>query len=51
MGYTPEPVDLTGIELDQVMQEDIETIVRNIHETWGKQRELQGWKYGEVYGL
>lgn len=49
MGYTPNPVNLTKIELSQSLQKDIEKIARNIHETWGEQRKMQGWKYGEVY--
>lgn len=49
MDYTPNPIDLTKIELSQSIQNDIELISRYIHESWGHERNLQGWKYGEVY--
>lgn len=49
MGYTPNPIDLTAIKIDEVPEEDIERIARNIHETWAKQRVAQGWEYGERY--
>ncbi len=49
MMYTPHPVDLTGIKLDITLQNDIEKIAKNIHETWAKQRQDQGWGYSETY--
>lgn len=49
MNYKPNPIDLTGVELSEELQRDMELISKNIHETWGKERMQQGWKYGEVY--
>lgn len=49
MKYRPNPIDLSGVELSEELQKDMEHISRNIHETWGKERVQQGWKYGEVY--
>ena len=49
MEYRPNPVDLTKVELSQKLQEDIEKIARNIHETWGMERQKQGWSYGEIH--
>ena len=49
MEYTPHPIDLSDIELDTTIKKDIEKIAKNIHEAWGEQRRLQGWKYGESY--
>ena len=48
MNYSPNPVDLTGIELSQELREDMEKVSKNIHETWGMERQKQGWSYGEV---
>lgn len=50
MNYKPEPIDLDGVDLGNVSS-DIEFISQNIHETWAKQRELQGWSFGPVYDL
>lgn len=50
MKYIPEPIDLEDIDLGNLSL-DIEFISRNIHETWAKQRELQGWSFGPVYDL
>ena len=47
--YTPNPINLSDIELDNRLQEDIEAISKNIHDTWAKQRMLGGWGYGDIY--
>lgn len=49
MEYTPHPVDLSGVEIDRAMEDDLEKIARNIHETWAEQRMRGGWAYGEVF--
>lgn len=46
MGYQPHPVDLSGIKLDSMLQNDLEAIARNIHETWADQRVRAGWVCG-----
>lgn len=48
MNYIPEPIDLSDITLDPSLEQDIELISKNIHETWAKQRLLKGWGYGET---
>lgn len=50
MNYKPNPIDLEGIDLEDISN-DIEFISKNIHETWAKQRELQGWSFGPVYDI
>lgn len=49
MGYIPNPIDLTSIELGKTIEHDVEKIARNIHETWAMQRVKKGWGYGESY--
>lgn len=49
MKYAPKPINLDNIHLDKISQKDIEEIAKNIHETWGKQRKMQGWEYGDYY--
>lgn len=48
MSYHPNPIDLSHIELSQELQADLETISKNIHETWAFQRLQEGWGYGDV---
>lgn len=33
MGFQSHPVELSEIKLDSMLQSDVETIARNIHET------------------
>lgn len=47
--YIPHPIDLTEINIDISLVEDMERIAQNIHDTWAQQRALQGWQYGEQY--
>lgn len=51
MKYQPHPIDLSGVKLDEKLQADIETISRNIHETWANQRMQAGWVYGDEVDL
>lgn len=44
--YTPQPVDLAGVELPERLMELVEMIARNVHDTWAVQRISQGWTYG-----
>lgn len=48
MTYQPKPIDTTNIILPPEFMEVSETIAKNIHEVWAKQRIEQGWKYGPV---
>lgn len=49
MKYVPHPIDLTNIEIDKVLKNDLEIISKNVHETWAEQRKLRGWEYGESF--
>lgn len=46
--YKPEPLDTSGIVLDETLTELTEKIAENVHEVWAKGRIADGWKYGEV---
>lgn len=48
MDYQPHPIDLTGITLDEKLQQDMEKIAQSIHEAWAAQRMREGWVYGET---
>lgn len=47
-GYTPSPIDISGIELPEELDEAVETIAKNVHEVWAKERMSEGWTYGPV---
>lgn len=49
MEYKPKPMDLSGIRLSSSLENDIETIAQNIHETWAQERKIRGWEYGENF--
>jgi hypothetical protein len=44
--YIPSPIDTNSIKLSESLNNLIETLARNVHENWAKQRILQGWTYG-----
>lgn len=45
-GYTPAPVDTSGIELPESLLELTERIAENVHENWSQGRIDDGWVYG-----
>ena len=45
-GYKPTPLDLTGIHLDDKMNELVELLAENTHNVWAKDRIKNGWTYG-----
>ena len=45
-GYRPQPLDLSGIELNQNCQDLVEQLAENTHNVWSKERIKQGWTYG-----
>ena len=47
MKYEPHPIDLNEIDLNIELEELIEVIAKNIHETWSFNRVKEGWTYGE----
>ncbi len=44
--YTPQPIDLSKIELPAELQDLTEQMARNVHEVWAATRIEQGWRYG-----
>lgn len=46
--YEPHPVDLSGITLDQDLQELTEMIAEHVHDVWAVKRFKAGYTYGPV---
>ncbi|MEE1272705.1 MAG: RyR domain-containing protein [Bacteroidales bacterium] len=44
--YDPKPIDLTGVELPEELEELREAIAENAHEVWAANRKADGWSYG-----
>ena len=45
--YTPQPIDTTGVELPEELEQLVEQMSKNVHEVWSETRIHQGWTYGE----
>ena len=45
--YTPEPMDLSSVDLPESLIQLSERIAENVHEVWAKARMDEGWTYGE----
>lgn len=45
-GYTPEAQDLSDIRLPDELNDLLEQIARNVHDTWAQARLDEGWTYG-----
>ena len=45
--YYPNPIDLSGVELPEELNELIDEMAKNVHEVWAQSRMAQGWTYGE----
>lgn len=46
--YTPSPIDTSSVKLPEAMEQLIETLARNVHETWAAGRMAEGWTWGPV---
>ena len=46
--YIPDPVDTSGIVLDEELIMLTEKIAENVHDVWAQGRIKEGWTYGEV---
>ena len=46
--YTPNPADLSAIELPQELLDLAQVISKNVHEVWSVSRMSEGWTYGPV---
>jgi hypothetical protein len=44
--YVPEPIDTSGVTLDEDLIALGEVLARNTHEVWARQRIADGWRYG-----
>ena len=47
LDYTPEPLDLSSVDLPESLIQLSERIAENVHEVWAKARMDEGWTYGE----
>lgn len=45
--YNPNPIDTSDIILSDDILKLSETLAKNVHEVWAKNRLNEGWKYGE----
>lgn len=46
LGYTPHPIDVSDVTLNEDLIELTEAIAENAHEVWASKRMAEGWKYG-----
>ena len=46
MSYNPTPIDTSRVILSPQVRELIETLARNTHDVWARQRLSEGWRYG-----
>ena len=46
LDYTPEPMDLSSVDLPESLIQLSERIAENVHEVWAKARMDEGWTYG-----
>ena len=47
LDYTPEPMDLSSVDLPESLIQLSERIAENVHEVWAKARMDEGGTYGE----
>lgn len=46
--YRPSPVDTSRVRLPHEVEDLKETLARNTHENWARQRLADGWRWGAV---
>lgn len=44
--YTPKPIDTTDIELPEELEQLVELLAHNVHDTWAQSRLNEGWTWG-----
>jgi hypothetical protein len=44
--YSPKPIDMSAIVLDETLKGLTERLAENVHDIWAEQRISQGWQYG-----
>ncbi|MCA9122280.1 MAG: protein kinase [Planctomycetaceae bacterium] len=48
MTYTPQPIDVTQINLPDSLRALTEQLAENSHDIWAQQRIAENWEYGDV---
>lgn len=46
--YNPQPIDVSDVVLPLELEDLIEALAENVHDTWAKGRIDDGWTYGPV---
>lgn len=46
--YTPKPLDTSDVQLPEELLSLMESVAKNVHETWALNRMSQGWTLGPV---
>ena len=46
--YVPQPLDTTGVQLPQDLEQLVEKMALNVHEVWAAGRMADGWTWGPV---
>lgn len=44
--YIPKPVDTTGVNIPEELNELVELVAKNVHEVWAQNRMNEGWTLG-----
>lgn len=44
--YNPTPIDTSDVKLPDEMNQLVEQLARNVHDTWAAGRINEGWTYG-----
>lgn len=48
MKYTPNPENISAVQLPAELMPLVEQMAENVHEVWAQSRIEQGWTYGPV---
>ena len=46
--YVPNPLDTTGVQLPEDLEQLVEKMALNVHEVWAAGRVADGWTWGPV---
>lgn len=44
--YVPRPIDTTDVKVPEELNDLVESIAKNVHEIWAKNRMNEGWVLG-----